>query len=136
MDIYQELIRLIKNNKLKCEQKITLCYRQEFGELAVCKTKFYHCEKEPTYNNCPADTYILKIYHIPVGKRNMRITKIASQSCIVIFDGYIDIDVEDINYNISYKEGLKIMESKYTHFSNEVFKDLVEKYPDYILGKV
>jgi len=136
MDIYHEFNNLMQNNKLKPEQKITLCYRQEFGELAVCKTRFYHCEKVPSYSNCPEDRYILKIYHIPAGKKRMRISNIPSQSCLVIFDGFVDIDVDKINYNISYNNGLKILESKYPHFSDEVFKELVKEYPNYLFSKV
>lgn len=136
MDVYHEFNNLMQNNKLKPEQKITLCYRQEFGELAVCKTRFYHCEKVPSYNNCPEDRYILKIYHIPVGKRNIRTINILPGCCMVIYNNFVDIDVDEINYNISYRDGIKIMESKYRHFSNEVFKDLIKKYPDYLLSKV
>lgn len=136
MDLYQEFKKVMQNKKLESEQKITLCYRQEFGELTSCHTRFYHCEKEPLYKNCPEDKYILKIYHIPAGKKRMRISNIPSQSCLVIFDGFVDIDVDKINYNISYNNGLKILESKYPHFSNEVFKELVKEYPNYLFSKV
>lgn len=136
MDIYQEFMRLIKNNKLKSGQKITLCYRQEFGGLTSCHSKFYYCEKVPLYKNSSEDKYVLKIYYIPAGKKILRVCNISSRSCIVLFNGFVDIDVDEINYNVIYNNGLKILESKYQHFSDEVFKDLVKKYPSYLLSKV
>lgn len=136
MDLYENLKKLMKDNILTPEQKITFCYRQEFGGLSVCKTRFYHCEKVPEYMNCPDDKYMLKIYHLPLGKKKMRITNIPFRSCLVVFDNYIDIDEDSINYNISYKNGLKVLESRYSHFSDEIFRDLIKKYPDYMLCKV
>lgn len=131
MDIYEEI-----NKKLKWYQRITLCYRQEFGELAIIKTRFCHCEKAPLYKKCPDDKYILKIHHIPFGKQKLRTIKISSESCLVIFDGYVNIFADEINYDVSYRDGLKILESKYPHYSNEAFKYIKEHYPNYLLCKV
>lgn len=136
MDLYEELKKLMKNNMLIPEQKITLCYKQKFGGLTACQTRFYHCEKVPAYKNCPEDKYIIKIYHIPAGKKKIRICNITCQSCLVIFNNYIDIDEDEINYNVTYKNGHRILESKYALFSDEIFKDLVRAYPNYMLCKL
>lgn len=136
MDLYEELRKLIQNKDLKPEQKITLCYKQEFGGLTACQTRFYHCEKVPAYKNCPEDRYIIKIYHIPAGKRNVRISSISSLSCLVIYNNYIDIDEDEINYKVSYKNGIKVLESKYALFSDEIFKDLIREFPEHMLCKV
>ena len=136
MNLYNQINELMKNNILKENQKITLCYTSEFGLLDVIQTRFFFCEEKPKYMNCPKEEYITRIYNIPRGKRNMRINNISNISNVVIYDGFKTIDSDELNYIKTFKDNLKIFESRYTAFDKNVFYNLVEKYPDYLFKSI
>lgn len=136
MNLYNQIKKLMKNNRLKENQKITLCYENEFGMLNVIQTRFFFCEEKPQYINCPREKYVTRIYHIPKGKRNMRINDVTNISDMVIYDGFKEIDSDELNYIKTENDNLKILESRYTAFNKNVLYDLIKKYPDYLFKAI
>lgn len=136
MSLYNQIKKLMQDNILKENQKITLCYENEFGLLNIVHTQFFRCEEKQQYKNCSAEKNMTRIYHIPKGKRNMRITNINSMSNVVIYDGFKEINADEIIYIKTKKDDMEIFESKYTAFNNRYFNDLVKKYPDYLLKSI
>lgn len=133
MSLYNLIKDKIKQEKIKLEQKVTICYKNEFGFLNVVHTRIYFYEEKPTYMDCPRDRYLVNLYHLPKGKKNIVITPIDPCSSLVIYDGYKDINSDNFNYKKTKEDGLEIFESKYTAFNEDAFMDLLRKHPNYIL---
>ena len=136
MGKYEQVI----NTGLKQGDKITLVSESEFGGMWAVQTVFDHAEISKHYQNCPESMYGVKICHRPKGKRKLYASNISYNVPFAIYKGWVDIDTENIVYNIkplTEKEkaaGItQIRESKYTAFDPCNFADLKKAYPDYLV---
>lgn len=124
---------LIKN-ALKEGQKITLVSQGEFGGMYSVLSTYYRCEQKEHYLNCPDNMIGVKIIHKPKSKQKFYETSLSYCTPLVIYDGWITINIDEILYKIIHSEdGILTKESRYTMFDNNYFYDLIELYPNAIL---
>ena len=124
---------LVKENLTK-GQKITMVTCSEFGGMNAIQTVYSHCEIAPHYVNAPIEQDGVHIFHKPIDKRCMYSNTISFVTPLVIYDGYVDIDVESILFDFEETPIMQIRNSKYTMHDTQMWRDLEEKYPDYIFA--
>lgn len=117
------------NSKLTKGQKITIVSGGEFGGLYAVQTIYESCKPNRHYQDCPESMMGVTILHTPKRKRKMYQTGISYNTPLVIYDGWIDIDTDNIMFD-TLEENAKctVRQSKYTMFDNRYFEDLVNQY--------
>lgn len=107
-------------------QKITIAMQGWVGGICVIQTTYSRCEPAPHYLNCPESKIGVKVIHKPKGKRSVYETTIDYITAVIVYDGWVDLDTDDVVYE-DLGNGRKM--SRYTMNDRRMFDDLLSKYP-------
>lgn len=121
INIYEQFKTEVPTGK-----KVTIIGFGEFGFLAKTQTTIQEINKKPHYQNCPESMMGVELIHKPKGKRQMFRKRIESSSNVLVYDGWIDIDIEDIMYK---KEGI-MQYTKYPCFDKRFLEDIIKTVTD------
>ena len=116
MKMYQEF-----SNKLNKGQKITLVSFGEFGFLGMTQTTFEEVTPKNHYQNCPEDMIGVQLIHKPKRKRTAYRKIISYNNSVLVYDGWVDIDMDSIQYNQIDKY---TRETKYSCFDSRYMTDV------------
>lgn len=136
-----------KYQKLKAinwepEQPITIVFRNDAGSIEIQQKKFYAIEEFIPYEGAPEESHgaLVSLQHQFVCRaRNItpRIIKLEFLTEFIIYDGWVDIDIDDIIYEIrpnAKNENIRYL--KYQSFNSQPFYEIAEKYPDFIISDI
>ena len=121
------------NNVIAEGEEITIVSQGSFGGMWVRHSRFLGADPKPHYANCPVGMIGTVMTHKPKGKRSVYKTVFDFNTPVVIYRGWVDIDVEKLVYNTYRQDGVIIRESKYTAFDDTPFSDLIHAHPDYLI---
>jgi hypothetical protein len=113
--------------KLKEGQKVTIVTNGEFGGIVVMQTTIDNMYPQAHYLNCPNDLYGVRLLHQPKGKRRLRENIISYNHHVLVYDGWIEVDEENIMFNKVENNGYVVKSSKYLAYDVRYFYD-VEKF--------
>lgn len=112
-------------NTLEKGQRITLLYIHNFGKVHMVHTKF---EELRTKENHPQK--FTHLTHKPKYKRKLRTNAIEN---MIVLNGWIDINVDEINRKIYENNGCKIKEYYYPDFDTTPLKEIETILHKYVI---
>jgi hypothetical protein len=108
-----------------CEgEKVTIVKFNDFGFPVVFETVLKGIANKPyaQYNEA------LWITHKPKRKRNLYRNIILPNENILVYRGWLNIDINKSAYTISNEKGMVVQQSKYGCFDDQYLHDVIEQY--------
>ncbi|RNB59515.1 hypothetical protein EDM57_05075 [Brevibacillus gelatini] len=103
-------------------RKVTIVKFSEFGFPVVINTVINSATVKPYAQYSES----LHIVHKHKRKRNQYVNIILPKDKLLIYDGWIDIDVENLTYNLNKRDDLiSVRQSKYGSFDNQFMRDAI-----------
>jgi len=103
------------------DKKVTLITYGEFGFLALSQTIIQNVTPKEHYCNAPEDKMGVELIHKPKGKKKQWSKSIDYCNNVLIYDGYVDIDLDKIIYE---ELGNGMRKSRYTCFDKRYLEDI------------
>ena len=136
MNKYEKILSL----NLEHKQKITIVKRNESGNIEVLQKRFLSVEPYIPYEGV-SEAFIgatLTLDHTRTRKEYPpRIDTIQHFQEFIIYDGWVDMDINDIIYEIrptQKKQPIRFL--KYPNYQPFAFLDIAEAYPDFLLSDI
>lgn len=108
-------------NELQADRKVTIFKFNEFGWPVMYQTRIKEVDVTPYAQY--KESLIIK--HVPKGKRSLRGNRVLPMDEFIVYEGWIDFDIDELTYNIETKsEEVTVKRSKYTCFDRNYFADL------------
>jgi len=105
------------------DKKVTLISYGEFGFLEQTQTIIQTINKKEHYQNAPEDKMGVELIHKPKGKRKMWSRGIDYCNRVLVYDGWVDIDLDKVVYE-EMDNGMR--KSRYTCFDKQYLVDVKE----------
>ena len=118
MNLFEKL-----NNAEIFDKKVTMITYGEFGFLALSQTVIHSVTSKSHYCNAPDEKMGAKLIHTIKGKRKSQEKNIDYCNNVLIYDGYVNVDLDIIIYE---DMGNGMRKSRYTCFDSRYLADIKE----------
>lgn len=109
-------------NQLTGGRKVTIVKYSEFGFPIAFNTTIDKVMVEPYAQYKET----LKVVHKPKRKRSLYVERILDKDSVLIYDGWLDIDLDSLANNIIREDShITVKQSKYHSFDKQYFKDAI-----------
>jgi hypothetical protein len=107
---------------LNQQEKVTIIKFSEFGFPVIRNTVINKAEVKPyaQYNES------LQLVHRPKRKRTSYRMTILPYEDVIIYKGWLDLDLEKLTYNIEEGKDVTVKQSKYCSFDNKFLNDVMK----------
>jgi hypothetical protein len=107
---------------LNQHEKVTIIKFSEFGFPVIRNTVINKAEVKPyaQYNES------LQLVHRPKRKRTSYRMTILPYEDVIIYKGWLDLDLEKLTYNIEEGKDVTVKQSKYCSFDNKFLNDVMK----------